>query len=138
MSRWPHDDAFTLTGTDYPTRDGSGLRDYIHLWDLARAHVRAVEQLDDALERQGRPALAVNVGTGQGVTVRELIATVERVAGRPVPVVEGPRRPGDSPGAFANVDRAHDLLGWRAELSLEDGVRSALQWLDRRAAVLGW
>jgi UDP-glucose 4-epimerase len=131
-------DAFTLTGTDYPTRDGSGLRDYIHLWDLARAHVRAVEQLDDALERQGRSALAVNVGTGQGVTVRELIATVERVAGRPVPVVEGPRRPGDSPGAFANVDRAHDLLGWRAELSLEDGVRSALQWLDRRGAILGW
>jgi UDP-glucose 4-epimerase len=130
--------AFTLTGTDYPTRDGSGLRDYLHVWDLARAHVSAVEQLDSALERAGRPALPVNVGTGQGVTVRELIATVERVAGRAVPVVEGPRRAGDSPGAFANVDRAADLLGWRSELSVEDGVRSALQWLDRRVSVLGW
>ena len=130
--------AFTVTGTDFPTRDGSGLRDYLPVWDLARAHVRAVERLDDVVERVGAPAVTLNLGTGRGVTVRELVGIVEQVSGRPVPVVEGPRRPGDSAGAYANVDRARELLGWRSELSLEDGVRSALDWLDRRTALLGY
>ncbi|GAB2579795.1 UDP-glucose 4-epimerase GalE [Microlunatus antarcticus] len=128
---------FTLTGTDFPTRDGSGLRDYLHVWDLARAHVRAVERLDAVVGEAG-PAVTLNLGTGRGVTVRELVALVEQVTGKPVPVVEGPRRPGDSAGAYANVDRARELLGWHAELSLEDGVRSALAWLDRRADLLGY
>ncbi|WP_022916809.1 UDP-glucose 4-epimerase GalE [Ruania albidiflava] len=129
-------DTFTLTGTDLPTRDGTGLRDYVHVWDLARAHVRALERFDAALEAADSEHLVLNVGTGQGVTVRELHAAVERVSGVSVPVVTAPPRPGDAVGAFANVDRAAELLGWRAELSLEDGIASSLAWARQRNQVL--
>lgn len=130
--------SFTITGTDFATRDGTGVRDYIHVWDLARAHVRAVEQLDTVVDAAGSTAVTVNLGTGRGVTVKELVQVVERVTGRHVPTEEGRRRPGDAAGAFANVDRASRLLGWRSELTVEDGVRSALDWLDRRSALLGY
>lgn len=130
-------ETFTLTGTDLPTRDGTGLRDYIHVWDLARAHVRALERFDDALAQAGTEHLVLNVGTGQGVTVRELHSAVEAVSGVSVPVVTAPPRPGDAVGAYANVDLAADLLGWRAELSLEDGIASSLAWARRRSEVLG-
>jgi len=128
--------SFTLTGTDFDTRDGSGLRDYIHVWDLARAHVRAVERFD-RLAPERTPSIVMNLGTGRGVTVRELVATVEAVTGRRLPITEAPARPGDARGAYANVDKAARLLDWRAELSLEDGVRSALAWAERRDEVLG-
>jgi UDP-glucose 4-epimerase len=130
-------ETFTLTGTDFNTRDGSGLRDYIHVWDLARAHVRAVERFDDVLSLSAAASAVCNIGTGRGVTVRELISIVEAVTGRPLPVTEAPARAGDSPGAYANVEKAARLLNWRAELSVEDGVRSALAWARRRDRVLG-
>jgi UDP-glucose 4-epimerase len=130
-------DAFEITGTDYPTRDGTGLRDYIHVWDLARAHVAAVERLDDVVSG-GEPSTIVNLGTGRGVTVRELVSAVETVLGQTVPVREAPRRPGDAVGAFANVDKAAELLGWRAESSLEDGVASAFAWAAKRQQILGY
>jgi UDP-glucose 4-epimerase len=127
-----------VTGVDYPTRDGTGLRDYIHVWDLALAHVRALEQFDKVLERSGSPKTVINLGTGNGVTVRELISTVERVLDRPVPVLEAPRRAGDAIGGFANVDKARAILKWSTQLSLEDGVRSALEWAARRREILGY
>ncbi len=129
-------EAFSITGTDYPTRDGTGLRDYIHVWDLARVHVRAVERFDDVVARTGERHTVLNVGTGAGTTVRELIGHVEQVLGRPVPVREAPARPGDVAGAFANVDRAVELLGWRAELTIAEAVESALAWAERRESVL--
>jgi UDP-glucose 4-epimerase len=131
-------EAFTITGTDHPTRDGTGIRDYIHVWDLARAHVVAVERFDSVLAAERAPSTVVNLGTGSGVTVRELVTAFERVFGRRVPVVEGPARPGDAVGAFANVDKARRLLGWEAELSLEDGIASALAWGAKRHEVLGY
>jgi UDP-glucose 4-epimerase len=131
-------DAFTITGTDHPTRDGTGIRDYIHVWDLAKAHVRAIERFDDVIAAAGQPSVVINVGTGAGVTVRELVADFEKVFGRPVPVREAPPRPGDPVGAFANVDKAHELLGWRTELSLEDAIASALAWGEKRQAILGY
>jgi len=127
-----------VTGTDYPTRDGTGLRDYIHVWDLALAHVRAVEAFDEVLERTGEPSSIINLGTGSGVTVRELINTVERVLDRRVPVRDGPRRPGDVAGGFANVDKARTVLRWSSQHSLEDGVRSALEWAAKRQKILGY
>ncbi|WP_163543054.1 UDP-glucose 4-epimerase GalE [Occultella kanbiaonis] len=130
-------EAFTITGTDLPTRDGTGIRDYIHVWDLARAHVRAIETFDDILAGVDAPSVIINVGTGSGVTVRELIGAFERVAGADVPTVTAPPRPGDAVGAFANVDRATALLDWRAELTLEQAIASALAWAERRAQVLG-
>ncbi|HEX5906855.1 MAG TPA: NAD-dependent epimerase/dehydratase family protein, partial [Propionibacteriaceae bacterium] len=131
-------EAFLVTGTDYPTRDGTGLRDYIHVWDLALAHVRAVERFAEVLEQAGEPCSIINLGTGSGVTVRELISTVEQVVGRPVPVREGPRRVGDAIGGFANVDKARTILKWSTQHSLEDGVRSALEWAAKRRDVLGY
>lgn len=121
---------FTITGTDWPTRDGSGLRDYIHVWDLALAHVAAVQRFD-AVAPASDPYQIINVGTGDGVTVRELVAAFERVTKQPLPVVEAARRPGDQAGAFAIVDRAAELLVWKAERSVDDGVRDALAWADK-------
>jgi UDP-glucose 4-epimerase len=131
-------DAFTITGTDLPTRDGTGLRDYIHVWDLAQAHVRAIEVFDQVIESVGEPSVTLNVGRGDGVTVRELVAAFERVFGREVPLREAPPRPGDAIGSFANVDRAAQLLGWRTELSIDEAIASALAWADKRQEVLGY
>ena len=130
--------AFTITGTDNPTRDGTGLRDYIHVWDLARAHVRAIEEFDTVIAAADRPSVIINVGTGDGTTVRELVAAFERVFGQPVPIREAESRPGDVPGAYANVDRSHELLGWRAELTIEDAIASALAWGEKRQEILGY
>ncbi len=131
-------DAFQITGTDYPTRDGTGLRDYIHVWDLALAHVAAVEGFGRALDRAAAPSTIVNLGTGRGVTVRELVAAVEAVLGQPVPVREAPRRDGDATGAFANVDRARDWLGWSAQSSLTEAVASTFAWVAKRQQILGY
>ena len=131
-------DTFTITGTEHPTRDGTGIRDYIHVWDLAQAHVRAVEKFDDVLASVDAPSTIINVGTGSGVTVRELVASFERVFGQEVPVTEAPPRPGDAVGAFANVDRSAELLGWRTSLSLDEAIASALAWGEKRQEVLGY
>lgn len=122
--------AFTLTGVDWPTRDGSGLRDYIHVWDLARAHVAAVQRFDEVATAE-QPYRVLNLGTGEGVTVRELIAAFEKVTREPLAVVEAGRRPGDQAGAYAIVDRAQRTLDWRSERSIEDGVRDALAWAEK-------
>ena len=131
-------DAFTITGTEHPTRDGTGIRDYIHAWDLARAHVVAVERFDDVLAKVDAPSTVLNIGTGSGVTVRELLAAFEKVYGDSVPTREAPPRPGDAVGAYANVDKARDVLGWSSELTLEDAIASALAWGRRRQEVLGY
>jgi UDP-glucose 4-epimerase len=131
-------DSFTITGTEHPTRDGTGIRDYIHVWDLARAHVRAIEKFDEVLEVVGAPSVIINIGTGDGVTVRELVASFERVFGSKVPITEAQPRPGDAVGAFANVDRSVELLGWRADLTIDDAISSALAWGDKRQEILGY
>lgn len=125
---------FQLTGTNWPTRDGSGLRDFIHVWDLALAHVQAVERFDSVFEMSERPArhLQINLGTGNGVTVKELIAAFERVTGETLPTREAPPRPGDVGGAYASTERAEKLLGWTAKSSIDDGIRTALEWDARR------
>jgi len=130
---------FTITGTDYPTRDGTGIRDYIHVWDLARAHVRAVEGFDAAFEKAGSPAdnyLVINLGTGLGVTVRELVTAFEKVTGQPIHRSDGPRRPGDTAGSFCSADTAKKLLNWQAELSIEQGISDALHWGKMRSKIL--
>jgi UDP-glucose 4-epimerase len=131
-------DAFTITGTEHPTRDGTGIRDYIHVWDLAQAHVVAVERFDEVLRTVDAPSTIINVGTGEGVTVRELVTAFEKVFGSEVPVREAPPRPGDAIGAFANVDKARDVLGWTSSLTIEDAIGSALAWARKRKAVLGY
>lgn len=131
-------DAFTITGTEHPTRDGTGIRDYIHVWDLAQAHVAAVDRFDEVLRTVDAPSTIINVGTGHGVTVRELVTSFEKVFGREVPVREAPPRPGDAIGAFANVDKARDVLRWTSSLSIDDAIASALAWGRKRRSVLGY
>jgi len=136
LGRLPH---FTITGTDYPTRDGTGIRDYIHVWDLAYAHVKAVEDFGGVFERAGNPPenyLVINLGTGRGVTVRELVTAFEKVVGQSINKVEGPRRPGDSAGSFTNANKAQELLGWRAELSIEQAIADALKWGELKDKLL--
>ncbi len=128
---------FPITGTDYSTRDGTGIRDYVHVWDLAQAHVAALNRFDELLPPGDRSSLAINLGTGTGTTVRELVTAFEAVIGKPLPVVELPRRSGDVVGAYTRSSLAAELLDWRPELSIEDGIRDSLKWASVRATVLG-
>ena len=113
----PH---LTVFGDDYPTPDGTGLRDYLHVVDLAKGHLKALEY---AAQHTG--AEAFNLGTGRGVSVLELVHTFEKVNGVPVPYVIGPRRDGDLACCWANAEKAARLLGWTAEMTLEDMCRDS-------------
>ncbi|WP_341720155.1 UDP-glucose 4-epimerase GalE [Micromonospora sp. FIMYZ51] len=129
---------FQLTGADWPTRDGSGIRDYVHVWDLARAHVEALRRFDTILPTEhGERYQVINLGTGDGTTVRELLAAFHAVLGRPIPTAVSDRRPGDSAGTYTRSERARQLLGWEPTLSLRDGIRHSLQWDELRDQVLG-
>jgi UDP-glucose 4-epimerase len=128
---------FTVTGTDWPTRDGSGIRDYIHVWDLAAAHVAALRAFDDVVTSD-RPYEVVNLGTGTGTTVRELVSAFQTVVGGEARIVETAARPGDVIGGFTRTEKAERLLGWKAGKSVEDGVRDSLEWVSRRPSVLGF
>jgi UDP-glucose 4-epimerase len=125
---------FRITGTDYPTRDGTGIRDYLHVWDLAEAHLAALESFDRVLT--GGTSRAINVGTGRGTTVRELLAAFNSVSDTPVMAVEAPRRPGDQAGAYARCEQAESLLGWRARFSIAEGIADALRWARVRDQIL--
>lgn len=113
-------------GTDYPTPDGTAIRDYIHVSDLAQAHVRALEYLV-----QGGASQAFNLGTGVGHSVLEVIQTVKRLGGRQVPFEEAPRRPGDPPVLVARAQKAASELGWKAQLGPEEIIRTAWRWHSR-------
>lgn len=113
----------TVFGDDYPTPDGTCIRDYIHVDDLAVAHLRALSYLN-----AGGVTTAVNVGTGTGSSVREVLTAIEAVAGRPVPYRIGPRREGDPVSTFADPRRARELLGWTATRDLAEVVSSAYRW----------
>ncbi|MGE0812025.1 MAG: UDP-glucose 4-epimerase GalE [Vicinamibacterales bacterium] len=116
----PHVDVF---GDDYPTADGSGVRDFIHVVDLAQAHVAALRPRADLTGF--RP---INVGTGRGVSVFECIKAAERAIGRPVPFKVAPRRPGDIVESYADASLAAELLGWRSRRTIEDMWRDAWRW----------
>ncbi|MDH6110481.1 UDP-glucose 4-epimerase [Kitasatospora sp. MAP12-15] len=133
-----HDEGrpFQITGTDYPTRDGSGIRDYVHVWDLAAAHVAALGRFDEVLVGETRSTV-INLGTGTGTTVNELVAAFNSVVGTPVETtVTGPR-PGDVAGAYPRSDRALKLLDWTPQHSLAEGIRDSLHWAELRDERLG-
>jgi UDP-glucose 4-epimerase len=127
---------FAVTGLDYPTRDGSGIRDYVHVWDLAAAHLRALEVFDTLFAADDSGYMAINLGTGTGTTVLEFVDAFNKVVDAPVTAVAAPRRPGDTAGAYTRSTRAADLLGWRTEHTLEEGIRDSLTWFEQRGKVL--
>jgi UDP-glucose 4-epimerase len=124
LGRISHLDIF---GTDYPTPDGTGVRDYIHVSDLANAHLLALGAL-----RGGASSTAYNCGYGRGLSVRQVVEGVERVTDRPLPVREGPRRHGDPPTLISDPSRIKAALGWQPDHDDLDGIiRSAIAW-ERR------
>jgi UDP-glucose 4-epimerase len=124
LGRVPHLDIF---GTDYPTPDGTGVRDYIHVSDLANAHLLALDAL-----RAGAASTVYNCGYGRGLSVRQVVEAVERVTGAPLPVKEGPRRAGDPPTLISDPSRIKAALGWKPVHDDLDGIiRSAIAW-ERR------
>ncbi|UJW74436.1 UDP-glucose 4-epimerase GalE [Rhizobium sp. SL42] len=123
LGRRPH---FSIFGDDYDTRDGTCIRDYIHVNDLADAHVRAVEYL-----LNGGETVDINLGTGNGTTVKELISAIESVSGRPMPVVKTERRAGDPPMLVASNGKAENVLGWQPKHDINDIIRSAWNWHSR-------
>lgn len=116
-----------IFGSDYPTPDGTCIRDYIHVNDLASAHVKALEYL-----AAGKGSFAVNLGTGSGCSVKEVIAAVEDVTGKRVPHKMVPRRAGDPPALVANPAKAQALLQWKATRSLKEIVATAWKWMERQ------
>lgn len=131
-------DKFYITGTDWPTRDGTGIRDFIHVWDLARAHVLAVEKFDGVVKKFGSGYVPINLGCNNGVTVREMLAAFESVYGRKIACELAPPRAGDVAGVYADTSRAAEYLGWKPELTTEDGIRDALGWSKARKQILGY
>jgi UDP-glucose 4-epimerase len=115
----------TVFGNDYPTRDGSCIRDYIHVMDLAEAHVAALTYL---MNQNEGLLEAVNIGTGEGTSVLEIVKAFERITGQPLPHVLGPRRAGDVIEIYANATKGQELLGWKACLSIDDAIKDAWAW----------
>ena len=126
VGKRPH---VSIYGTDYPTPDGTGVRDYIHVEDLATAHLDALSYL-----RKGGTPQVLNVGYGHGYSVREVLKSVERIAGHSLTIREEPRRAGDPPVIVARADRVRSELGWQPRLDdLDTIVKTALQWEQRLA-----
>ncbi len=120
----------SIYGTDYPTPDGTGVRDYIHVEDLASAHLAALAYL-----RSGGSSTTLNCGYGHGYSVREVLAAVERAAGRPLTIREEPRRAGDPPMLIAKAERIRSVLGWAPRLdNLDQIVGDALRWEQKLRA----
>jgi UDP-arabinose 4-epimerase len=125
LGRRPH---LTIFGTDYQTPDGTCIRDYIHVTDLANAHVLALK----ASEFGPPAARAYNLGSGQGISVREVVDAIERVTGCAVPIIFGERRAGDPAELFSDASRAREILGWQPKYSeLDEMVRTAWAWHQR-------
>jgi UDP-glucose 4-epimerase len=115
-------DHIQIFGSDYPTRDGTCARDYIHIVDLAQAHILALRALDEG-------SRTYNLGNGQGYTVREVIETAREVTGHPIPAIDGPRRPGDPPVLVASSEKIREELGWKPQFpDLRSIVQSAWDW----------
>ncbi|MDR9373900.1 MAG: UDP-glucose 4-epimerase GalE [Schleiferiaceae bacterium] len=121
----------SVFGTDYPTRDGTAIRDYIHVVDLAKAHVTAVERLVAGDNHQAYEYF--NLGTGTGSTVLEVIQAFEKVAGKPLNYKTVARRPGDVTEAYADTTKANQILGWTAQKTMEDALADAWRWEQKLA-----
>ncbi|MFJ2775303.1 MULTISPECIES: UDP-glucose 4-epimerase GalE [unclassified Kitasatospora] len=120
---------FTITGVDWATRDGSGIRDYIHVQDVAEAHAAALTRFDEVIKPAADDRYRViNIGTGEGTTVRELVTAFERAVGTTLGTREADPRPGDVIGCYAGIDTARDLLGWTPRRTIDEAVTDALAW----------
>ena len=120
VGKLPH---LSVFGNDYPTSDGTGVRDYIHVMDLAQGHLSALSRL---YSRSG--SFTVNLGTGQGVTVLQAVAAFEKACGASIPITVAPRRAGDIASCYASANKAEELLNWKAEKTLLQMVNDHWRW----------
>jgi UDP-glucose 4-epimerase len=116
-------DKLHVFGNDYPTHDGTGVRDYIHVMDLAAGHIKALEKINDIDD-----VLTVNLGTGEGYSVLDMLKAFEKASGRKIPYVIDPRRPGDIATCYADPTFAEKMLGWKATRGIEEMCRDAWRW----------
>ena len=126
--------SLTIHGDDWPTADGTGVRDFVHVHDLARAHLLALDRLNS--RRVVEPFALFNLGSGRGYSVRDVVAAISASAGAKLPTVTGPRRPGDVPEMVADTTRAREVLGWVPRFGLDDIAAHALAWERRRETQL--
>ena len=122
-----------ITGSNWPTKDGTGVRDYIHIWDLAEAHVAALESFQSILASQSKFE-KINIGGGSPTTVKEFIEIFEQVYGCEIATAKAPPRDGDTAGAFANIGKAKKLMNWRPRMSVEQGKADAIKWHRKMTA----
>lgn len=120
--------SLSVFGGDYPTVDGTGVRDYIHVVDLARGHVQALERQQQPAQLAQPEHVVVNLGTGRGYSVLEVVQAFEQASGQRVPYAVVPRRPGDVATCYAQTDKAWELLGWRAALDMDRMCADAWRW----------
>ncbi|MFD0638315.1 UDP-glucose 4-epimerase GalE [Catenulispora yoronensis] len=143
ITAYEQDQPFHITGVDWPTRDGSAIRDYIHVWDLAEAHLAALRNFDAIVarhlvpgtQRSEVPYEVINLGTGDGTTVRELADAFQDAVPGELEVVTAPRRPGDVIGAYTGTAKARQLLGWTPKFTVSEAIRDALTWARVRAGL---
>jgi UDP-glucose 4-epimerase len=119
----PH---LNIFGDDYPTPDGTCIRDYIHIVDLVKGHVAAMKYCDTHTGAE-----AFNLGTGRGTSNFELVAAFEEANGIKIPVIVSERRPGDAPVSYCSTDKAEKMLGWKAEKTITDGCRDMWRWQNK-------
>ena len=118
--------SLTVHGDDYDTRDGSCIRDYIHVMDIANAHTKALQYMLESVDEEN--CITLNLGTGNGITVLEMIHAFEKVSGQKLNYTIGERRPGDVEAIYANNDKAREVLGWEPKFSLDDMMETAWRW----------
>jgi UDP-glucose 4-epimerase len=127
--------SFMISGTDWDTRDGTCIRDYVHVSDVAMANVKAVENFDTAFEKAGDDYtnyISLNIGSGVDVTVREFIMAFENVTGEKINITTGPRRKGDVTGSYANISLAKRAIDWAPEHTIEDAIMDILSFYDNQ------
>ncbi len=131
---------FEFTGVNWPSRDGTSIKDYIHVWDLALAHVKAVENIDNAFKKSATKTnyLVLNLGTGKDTTVREFVEAFEKVCGKKIEKMDSKPRPGDIAGQYAKIDLAKELIGWQPEKTIEEGIQDTLTWWGKRNSVIDY
>lgn len=118
---------FTVTGNKWDTKDGTGIRDYVHVWDLAEAHVKAIEMISSITSESNR-FIPINIGSGGGLTVKEMITIFEEVVGIELDIKITDPRPGDISGNFADITKAKSILNWQPRMSIEQGIADAIKW----------
>ncbi len=128
--------SFTISGNDWLTRDSTCIRDYIHIYDVAQANLKAIENFDYAFTQKNSHTdlnfIALNIGSGVDVTVREFIYAFENVTGEKIHINYGPRRPGDIGGSYANINLAKRAIHWEPKLSVEEAILDYINWEEKK------